>query len=653
MTPTIAIRARAAAAVFAVAALLIPLAAQAAPSAIFDVRTDEFWLNLHNFLYVLGRAQGAYPTNSRAAVRDAPGDADRGLQALTDAEKAVWNDAVATYANGLSKKEPTIDASLAALVSTLAGTAGNAATLRGVSVDAETRAILERAAPIYRKTWWPMHRATNRAYRAELAPLIDRYRRPIIAFLTSRYGLPWASTPYQVHLSTYATWGAAYSTPSKYGQLIVVSTNAHSGTHGLAGLEAVFHEAMHVWDDAVDPLLRGRAAAIGRTVPPGLTHALIFFTAGEAVRRVAPAYVTVGETEQMWSGIYRPFRAALQEAWTPYLDGRGTRDEAITALLAATGAPTLFTFETDEFWLNLHHFLYVLGMVEAKVPDATNPAMAGAAPDAERGLRTLNNEDRAAWIAAVHSYATGLSLRSNLDRAMVTVTRALADVDDAPSLSGTMLDPAVVATLERAAPIYRKGWWPSHLTANRARKAELERLIAQYGVSTTNYVSKIYGQTWPAAGYPVHMSGYSNFGGAYSVAGGPAFLVFSSMTDQNIGLHGFEIVVHEGMHQWDQAMFGTLTALARVRNVSVPRDLPHAMIFFTAGEAVRRLDPTYIPFADAEGVWKFKLSGAALPAERLKPILEDVWKPYMDGRGTRDEALAVIVQRAATVTNGQ
>jgi len=308
-----------------------------------------------------------------------------------------------------------------------------------------------------------------------------------------------------------------------------------------------------------------------------------------------------------------------------------------------------FTFETDEFWLNLHHFLYVLGMVEAKVPDATNPAMAGAAPDAERGLRTLNNEDRAAWIAAVHSYATGLSLRSNLDRAMVTVTRALADVDDAPSLSGTMLDPAVVATLERAAPIYRKGWWPSHLAANRTRRAELERLIAEYVVSTINYVSKIYGQTWPATGYPVHMSGYSNFGGAYSV-GGPAFLVFSSMTEQNLGLHGFEIAVHEGMHQWDQAIFGALAALARAGNVLVPGDLPHAMIFFTAGEAVRRLDPNYVPVADAVGVWKFRLSGAALPAERLKPILEDVWKPYMNGRGTRDEALAALVTRAAAAS---
>ena len=33
---------------------------------------------------------------------------------------------------------------------------------------------------------------------------------------------------------------------------------------------------------------------------------------------------------------------------------------------APAAQPTFFTFETDEFWLNLHHFLYVLGQAEAK-----------------------------------------------------------------------------------------------------------------------------------------------------------------------------------------------------------------------------------------------------------------------------------------------
>jgi hypothetical protein len=312
--------------------------------------------------------------------------------------------------------------------------------------------------------------------------------------------------------------------------------------------------------------------------------------------------------------------------------------------------PTLFTFDTDEFWLNLHHFLYVLGRAEARLPDATNPAVAGAQPDAERGVRSLMQDERQAWAAAIRDYATRLSLQSNLDPVMVQVTRALADADDAPTLSGAKLDAGLAATLERAAPIYRKAWWPSHLSANRMRKAALEDVIARHGAATIDYVSKIYGQAWPAAGFPVHMSGYANFGGAYSVGGGPSFVVFSSMTNQNSGLHGFEIVVHEGMHRWDQVLFSQLAAQARSRNLLVPRDLTHAMIFFTAGEAVRRIDASYVPYADAFGVWSLPLSGATLPAARLKPILEGVWRPYMKGRGTRDEALGVLIERAAALS---
>ena len=74
------------------------------------------------------------------------------------------------------------------------------------------------------------------------------------------------------------------------------------------------------------------------------------------------------------------------------------------------------------------------------------------------------------------------------------------------------------------------------------------------------------------------------------------------------------------------------------------------MIFFTAGEAVRRVEPTHVPVADALGVWPKRLSGASLPAQRLKPLLEEVWKPYLEGRGTRDEALAVLVAKAAAVS---
>lgn len=63
------------------------------------------------------------------------------------------------------------------------------------------------------------------------------------------------------------------------------------------------------------------------------------------------------------------------------------------------------------------------------------------------------------------------------------------------------------------------------------------------------------------------------------------------------------------------------------------------MIFFTAGEVVRRVAPDHVPYADANGVWQ-------RGNEPLKAALQETWKPYLDGLGTRDEALAALVARA-------
>jgi hypothetical protein len=83
----------------------------------------------------------------------------------------------------------------------------------------------------------------------------------------------------------------------------------------------------------------------------------------------------------------------------------------------------------------------------------------------------------------------------------------------------------------------------------------------------------------------------------------------ASMTGQNEGLHGFELIVHEGMHQCDGQTFTALASHARALNVLIPGDLTQAMIFFTAGEAVRRIDPTYVPVADPFDVWPKKIIG--------------------------------------------
>jgi hypothetical protein len=105
-------------------------------------------------------------------------------------------------------------------------------------------------------------------------------------------------------------------------------------------------------------------------------------------------------------------------------------------------------------------------------------------------------------------------------------------------------------------------------------------------------------------------------------------------------LKALESVFHEAMHQWDDAIDAMLIAQARRQGAAVPDNLSHAMIFFTAGEAVRNVSPDYVPYAEAEGVWARGMSG-------LKPALETAWRPYLAGHGTRDEALTALLKAVA------
>ena len=74
---------------------------------------------------------------------------------------------------------------------------------------------------------------------------------------------------------------------------------------------------------------------------------------------------------------------------------------------AQAAAPPIFRITTDEFWLNLHHFLYVLGRAEAKTGDSTRDAVAGAPREAERGLASLTADEKRVWAESVTAYATG------------------------------------------------------------------------------------------------------------------------------------------------------------------------------------------------------------------------------------------------------
>jgi hypothetical protein len=298
------------------------------PSSIFNFYDDEFWLNLHHFLYVLGRAENKTRDSSRAAVSGAPADQQQGMVLLTPNEQALWNEAVRQYAAGPGKKDLIFDDPLPAMTMALAR-ARNAKSLGASGVDPAVTEWLMRAAPVYRKAWWPRHRAANKEWRVEIQLLVKKYGVPVLSFITRAYQMDWLAQGYDVHISAYCNWAGAYSTT---GNLLVVSS-LYEANHGPAGLESVFHEGMHQWDDLVDAALKQQAPQAGQRVLDNLSHALIFFTAGDAVRRVIPDHVPYADKSGVWQRGMTREREVLNEIWKPYLDGRGTRDEAFAALI--------------------------------------------------------------------------------------------------------------------------------------------------------------------------------------------------------------------------------------------------------------------------------------------------------------------------------
>jgi hypothetical protein len=308
--------------------LSVPMAGrQSAPPFRFDA--DNLWMSLHHFLYVLGRDAAEMPDRARAAVAGAPADQTLGLATLTPDERVVWLDAVRAYAGGLSRRDAVFDAPLVSVTRALAGAgARSASELTGV--PDETRAILARVEPLYRRAWWPAHQRANSEWAAAMQPLIDRYGAEVLTFVTRAYSSSWPADGYPVNVVPYANWAGAYSTT---GDLLVLSSLTQA-LGGPSGLEILFHEAMHQWDEEVDRALKAAGERAGVEVPGNLSHALIFYTAGEAVRRAVSGHVPYAEANGIWLRGMGPFKPAIEAGWRPWLDGRGTRDQALATVLA-------------------------------------------------------------------------------------------------------------------------------------------------------------------------------------------------------------------------------------------------------------------------------------------------------------------------------
>ena len=313
------------------------------------------------------------------------------------------------------------------------------------------------------------------------------------------------------------------------------------------------------------------------------------------------------------------------------------------------------------FWINLHHTLYHdarqrIGTDATDKSGKPSGPTLKTAPDAKPVLTTAEQHT---WDDAVTYYIANYASKDLLFSTDLSQLKdQLGDFEDCDELSGRKrkfcdagLPAKLTQVLESAAPVYRAHLWSEHDRANRRWIARVAPLVREQGVGLSERLADIYQTRWPRQKIRVDVSAFANWAGAYTTTD-PLRVTISSLDPRNQGAEALEVLFHEASHSIAEPVQAAIIRECRQRDKAIPRDLWHALVFYTTGEVLRPVLDTsssaagekdgsvpsgsYTPYALREGLYQRGWS------DYLK-LLQRFWQPYLDGTASFDDAIARMV----------
>jgi hypothetical protein len=329
----------------------------------------------------------------------------------------------------------------------------------------------------------------------------------------------------------------------------------------------------------------------------------------------------------------------------------------------STEAP-LPVFELHSgFWINLHHTLYQEARQRTVPPSRqANASRTSSGPTIKSAPSispALTATEKKAWDEAVSYYAENYASKDLLfSTELIQLKNQLGDFEDCDELSGRKrkfcdagLPLRLTQILEAAAPVYRAHDWPAHDRANRRWILRVAPLVRAQGVGLSERLAEIYQTRWPHEKIRVDVAAYANWAGAYTTVD-PLRVTISSLDPRNQGAQALEVLFHEGSHGIAEPVQAAIIRECRQRDKAIPRDLWHALVFYTTGEVIRpALASSMATAGDKEGNvpdggYTSYASREALYQRGWKDyfdVLQRFWQPYLDGQASFDDAIARMV----------
>src|SRR5215813_4777291 len=272
------------------------------------------------------------------------------------------------------------------------------------------------------------------------------------------------------------------------------------------------------------------------------------------------------------------FCAGLLAALAPPL---GAQDEPPSIPLP------VFEFHSG-FWLNLHHTLYRQARLQRSSATGANAVTTAA------GMSNLSAAEVRAWNAALAFYAKAYADKDlTVSLEMILIKNQLGDFETCEDLTGVRkktcdagLPAQLTQTLESAAPVYRAHLWTDHDRSNRRWITAVAPLVRRSGLDLSHRLAEIYQTPWPRERIRVDVTWFASSTGAYTTQD-PLRVTVSATDARNQGPEALEVVFHEASHGIADVVQNAIFRECRQREKPIPRDLWHALLFYTTGEVIR------------------------------------------------------------------